>query len=114
MKRLFISQPFHGRGEEEIFRERENIEKIVRGIVDDDIEVIDQYHQDAPEDANRLFFLGNSIKLMGTADIVCFVDNWETAKGCAVEMKVCKKYNIPHIILADDGTYWTSSDGWVI
>ena len=103
MKRLFISQPYTGRTEEEVFKIREEVEEYVKDIILEDVEVIDQYHQDAPENAGRLFYLGNSIKLMGTSDIVCFTEDWKDAPGCRAEMTVCLEYGIPHIIIGSGG-----------
>ena len=98
MKRLFISQPFTGKTEEEVFVIRKTIEKSITELIGE-VEVIDQYHQDAPPNPGRLFYLGNSIKLMGSADIVCFSSDWKDAPGCRVEMSVCLEYGIPHMII---------------
>lgn len=98
--RLFISQPFTGKTEDEVFEIRKEVENYVKGFMGDNLEVIDQYHQDAPDDnPGRLFYLGNSIKMMGEADFVCFTSDWRDAPGCRVEMSVCLEYGIPHIIM---------------
>lgn len=99
MKRLFISQPFTGKTEEEVFVIRKKVEKFVVDFIGEEVEVIDQYHQDAPPNPGRLFYLGNSIKLMGTSDIVCFTSDWRDAPGCRVEMSVCLEYGITHLIM---------------
>lgn len=96
--KVFISQPFHGRSESEIMDERWRIvEKMLeRGYgVYGDIEVIDNYNKEnVPENAGRLWYLGDSIKLMDEADIVVFTSGWEEAKGCIIEREVALEYGI--------------------
>lgn len=109
-KKLFISQPFHGVSEEEILSERSRIIKYLDSshiylrntsmtINMLEWEVIDQYHvEDAPPDASRLWYLAHSIQLMSEADLVYFANGWNKAKGCLVEYKVARLYNIPYIV----------------
>lgn len=54
MKRLFISQPFTGKTEEEIFEIRKKVEKFVVDFIGEEVEVIDQYHQDAPPKSRQI------------------------------------------------------------
>ena len=72
MKKLFISQPMKGKTDEEILKEREKaIASAKRNFVEDEeIEVIDSFFQSAPADARPLWFLGKSLELLSTADIV--------------------------------------------
>lgn len=90
--KLFISQPFHGRTEKEIFEERAKIVKKVENIYQEKFEVIDQYHQTKPEGAGRLYYLSQDILMMEEADIIVFAPGWMNAKGCRVEREVCKSY----------------------
>lgn len=39
------------------------------------------------------WYLAKSIELMAGADIVFFVNNWESARGCSVERQVAEAYN---------------------
>lgn len=39
------------------------------------------------------WYLAKSIELMAKADLVFFVNNWKSARGCSVERKVAEAYN---------------------
>lgn len=105
--KLFIAQPMTGRSMNEI--------NMIRGIVTqafigslvmtnnfDSFEVLDQVNLPDPEGIEnmtrrekRLTYLGRSIQLLATADIVVFVGDWENAKGCVIEHGICVDYDIP-------------------
>lgn len=97
MKKLFISQPFRGRTEEEVFEERKKIHKIVEEIEKEEFLVIDQYHQIAPEGASRFYYLSQDILLMDTADLIAFSPDWGLAKGCRVEHELALAYDLKMI-----------------
>lgn len=60
-----------------------------------DVELIDNYnHDDAPENAGRLWHLGRSIQMMEEADAILFVIGWSRAKGCLVEYEVAVQYGL--------------------
>ena len=98
MKKVFISQPMKGRTNEEIFKEREEAIEIVKGIVKDDVEVIDSFFKGAPVDAKPMWFLGKSIELLSTADVAYFCNGWENARGCKIERECAEQYGIETII----------------
>ncbi len=98
MKKLFISQPMNGKTNEEIKVERERIIASVKGALHEDVEVIDSFFENAPHDANPLWFLGKSLQLLSTADVVYFAKGWEDARGCKIEHQCADEYNIPLII----------------
>lgn len=88
--KVFISQPFYGRTENEIMLEQKDIleefKNFIRWTSSTPIEVIDTYHSlDAPDGAGRLWYLGNSISLMDQADAVIFSKDYRNATGCVVE-----------------------------
>ena len=99
MIRVFISQPFSGKTEEDVMYQRDVIlEKLKRHLVDE-FTVIDQYHPKPPfeEDCcknERLWYLGNSIRLMSTADVIVFACDWKEALGCKAEMEIAQLYNM--------------------
>lgn len=97
MKKVFISQPFKGRTEEEVFRERDELVKIVKDTFGEEFEVIDQYHQTAPENANRFFYLSNDLLMMGEVDLIVFSPFWREANGCRIEHKLAELYDLPYI-----------------
>lgn len=91
--KVFISQPFHGKSEEEIMAKRKELVNKLERRYDEHIEVIDNYHkEDIPDGTGRLWFLGDSIKLMDEADLVVFAEDWECAKGCVIENQAAVLY----------------------
>lgn len=88
MKKLFISQPMNGKTNEQILEERQ---KAISSF-DDEIEVIDSFFKDAPHDATPLWYLGESIKLLGDADVVYFCKDWEKYRGCTIEHECAVLY----------------------
>lgn len=88
MKKLFISQPMNGKTNEQILEERQ---KAISSF-DDEIEVIDSFFKDAPHDATPLWYLGESIKLLGDADVVYFCKDWEKYRGCTIEHECAVRY----------------------
>lgn len=91
-KKLFISQPMANRTEEEIKFEKEKIIEEVRKIYGD-IDVIDSYIEDSPEDASGIWYLAKSIEMLDEADIVYFAYGWQLNRGCIIEHEVCKRYD---------------------
>lgn len=88
MKKLFISQPMNGKTNEQILEERQ---KAISSF-DDEVEVIDSFFKDAPRDATPLWYLGESIKLLGDADVVYFCKDWEKYRGCTIEHECAVRY----------------------
>lgn len=94
MKKLFISQPMKDKTDDEILKERENAIKKAEEKIGEPVEVIDSFFQSAPADARPLWFLGKSLELLSTADVVYFVDGWTEARGCRVEHLCAVEYGI--------------------
>lgn len=97
MKKLFISQPMRGKTDAEILAERSNAIQAAKDSVKDEIEVIDSFFQDAPVDATPLWYLGESLKLLATADVAYFAPGWDKARGCKIENLFAKEYGV-HVI----------------
>lgn len=101
MVKVFISQVMKGLSDEQIKLNRENVRTNVkqelesRGIKE--IEFIDtMIHDEPPEEVNiPVWYLGNSIKQLATADYAYFDDGWVAARGCKIEHSIAKAYNIP-------------------
>lgn len=89
---LFISQPFHGRTEEEIFEERRRILEKAKLLFGDAIDVIDQYHQEKPDGEGKLWYLSQDILMMEKATWVIFSPKWKEARGCRIEHMICEEY----------------------
>lgn len=98
MKKLFISQPMNGLSQKEILTQRQiAIESAIRLLGDDDVQVIDSYFPDAPDDATPLWYLGKALQLMSQADVAYFATGWQDARGCKIEHLCAVNYNIPII-----------------
>ena len=94
MKKLFISQPMKGKTDEEILKGREKAIESAKRHLGEDVEVIDSFFQSAPVDARPLWFLGKSLELLSTADVVYFAKGWENARGCKIENLCAIEYGI--------------------
>ena len=97
MKKLFISQPRRGKTDEEILAERERAIRIAEKQVGEPVEVIDSFFQSAPADAKPLWYLGESLKLLATADVAYFAKGWNEARGCKIEHTCVVEYNIDRL-----------------
>ena len=94
MKRLFISQPMKGKTNEEILAVRERAIESAERNLGEKVEVIDSFFQDAPVDANPLWYLAKSLELLSTADVAYFAKGWESARGCRIENTCAIEYGI--------------------
>ena len=94
MKKLFISQPMRGKTDEEILAVREKAIESAERNFGEPFEVIDSFFQSAPVGANSLWFLGKSLELLSTADVVYFAKGWENARGCRIENTCTIEYGI--------------------
>ena len=97
MKKVFISQPMRGKSDEEILAVREMAIKAAEEMIGEQVEVIDSFFQSAPADARPLWFLGKSLELMATADVVYFAEGWQEARGCRIEHECAVEYGIDRI-----------------
>lgn len=61
----------------------------------EEIEVIESFFEGAPADATPLWYLGESLKLLGTADFVVFAPGWQDYRGCRIEHDAAVAYGIP-------------------
>lgn len=104
---IFISQPMHGRSEEEIVKERKEIMQLL-GECNPykktwDLHIIDNLHHEniktwdyfPLERAGRLWNLGQSISQMADADLAVFAEGFACTNGCICEYDVAMMYDIP-------------------
>lgn len=95
MKRLFISQPMRDKTNEEILLTRAKAVESARNHLGEEVEVIDSFFQNIPEVENRpLWCLGESLKLLATADVAYFAKDWEKYRGCKIENQCAIEYGI--------------------
>lgn len=99
VKKLFISQPMKGKSDEEILAVREQAIKTAKEMIGCEVEVIDSFFQNAPADAKPLWCLGESLKLLSTADVAYFAEGWDEARGCKIEYECAKEYGIDRIAM---------------
>ena len=94
MKKLFISQPMKGKINVEIKKEREEAIRCAKEMMSDEVEVIDSFFENAPAEAKPLWYLGESLKLLSTADVAFFATGWKNARGCKIEHTCAQQYGI--------------------
>ena len=92
--KLFISQPMRGKTKEEILAVRERAIESAERNLGEKVEVIDSYFEDAPVDANPLWYLAKSLELLSIADVAYFAKGWEEARGCRIENTCAIEYGI--------------------
>lgn len=97
MKKLFISHPMRGKTNEEILAERQRVVEAAEYMLEEKFEVIDSFFKDAPADAKPLWYLGESLKLLSTADVAFFAKGWNEARGCRIEKMSAIEYGITAI-----------------
>ena len=93
--KLFISQPMRDKTDDEIKAERKRIvEQMQKCCPHEKIEVIESFFEGVPHDATPLWYLGESIKLLGQADYAYFAKGWENYRGCRIEHQCALEYDI--------------------
>ena len=93
-KKVMISQPMAGLDKDTIIEKRE----IARyKLLKAGYEVVDSF---ITEDANidiihgAVWYLSKSIEVMSKVDAVYFCDGWTDARGCLIEHRTAKYYNL--------------------
>lgn len=94
--KVFLSHPMHGKTREEVMKLRQKATAKVMALVGEDVEIINNYdHEDAPENAGRLWHLGRSIQQLGDADAVYLCGGFYHANGCLIEHIIARLYGVP-------------------
>lgn len=99
--KLFIAQPMSGVPDEEVEKIREKVTELMIDKYGSCVEIVDQFHipeeemPDEPLERPGIHLLGRSIQFLADVDHVVFVGDFLHAKGCCVELAVCKEYGIP-------------------
>lgn len=92
--KVFISQPMNDKSDEQILEERELAKAKLEALYTEPIEIIDSFFEEAPYDAKPLWYLGESLKLLGEADTAYFCKDWEKYRGCTIEHECAVRYGI--------------------
>ena len=98
VRKIFISQPMSNREEADILNERKFLITFAKDILEVDgftVEIIDSYLGDLYANHEPLWCLGESLKLLSTADGIILGPNWTTSRGCVIEHECAIKYDIP-------------------
>ena len=98
MKKLFISQPMRNKTNEEILAVREKAIKSAERELGEKVEVIESFLPDLFSKTHPLYCLGETLKLLSTADVVYFAKGWEEARGCKIEHTCAIEYDLPLVI----------------
>lgn len=99
--KIFIAQPMSGVPNEEVEKIRDHVSELMIKKFGSNIEIVDQFHvpeEDMPKESLErpgIHLLGRSIQFLADVDHVVFVGDFLHAKGCCVELAVCKEYGIP-------------------
>lgn len=93
--RIFISQPMNGMTDEQIKEVRNRTIEYIKAH-DDSATIIDSYiEEEPPKDCNQgIWYLGKSIELLASADMIWMVDGWQNAKGCILENEIACRYGL--------------------
>lgn len=97
--KVFFSQPFHNRTEEEIFAERRALVDWIERTWLTPVDIVDQYHQVRNDSLSKTLIMAQDILLMGMCDVILFHPDWHMSTGCKIEMDVANKYLLNWYIL---------------
>lgn len=89
-----ISQPMHGKSEDEIIKVRENATEFLES---QGYEVVDTYFEGewCSDGVLTLWFLAKSLEMMSKCDLVYLCKGWEKSRGCRLENEAALAYDIP-------------------
>lgn len=112
--KIYISQPMSFKSDKEVVKELVEAVTMAKirmfgptfGEFEPEVEVLNTT-SDANEydyaHASPLYFLGNSIQMMGQADVIVFAKGWMEDRNCRIERKVSYEYRLKVIDLDVEG-----------
>lgn len=119
VRRVFISVPISGRGEGEIAADIEEAKNAFLNFFalndgEEHFEFVSSFdlvQEEAPDNVMHepLWYLGNSVKILSTCDIILFARGANRAAGCKIEQNIAESYNIPDIFIYKKRE-WRTSD----
>ncbi len=95
MKKLFISQPMQGKGDQQILDERAEAIMKAQDLIGEEAEILETFYDDFGPEAKPLEFLARSIKDLAKADVAFFAKGWDERRGCKIEHQCAVDYGIP-------------------
>ena len=87
--KIFISQKMRDLTKEQILERRSQIIEYLSTQFKD-FEVIESVLD--PNEHCPLWYLGNSIELLSSADLAVFDTDWFKSRGCRIEFQCCVEY----------------------
>lgn len=107
VRRVFVSVPMSGRNEEDIKADIEEAKNVFLNFFalndgEEHFEFVNTFVQEnAPDKVmyEPLWYLGNSIKILSTCDIILFARGARRARGCSIEHRIAQSYGIPSIVI---------------
>ena len=97
---VFISQPMVGLANDELKKYRSKVlDMVKRRYPTEKIRFItNPLIANLPHDDNSIvWYLGESLKCIASANLVFFPKDWESDYICSLEHEICRFYNIPII-----------------
>ena len=98
VKKVFLVHDMNGYDKCDIELIRSAMKREVTKIANDENwipEFIDNYnHENVPDDAGRLWHLGESIKLLDKADYIVIPKAMSVNNGCIIEQIIARFYNL--------------------
>jgi hypothetical protein len=95
--KIFISMPMKAKSTEQVKIEMNKVfEDIKKKLPEAELlnSIIDDADKDIAinGDDSGIWYLGKSILILATADLVFFVNDWQNYRGCSIERKVASEY----------------------
>lgn len=111
--RVFISVPMNGRTEDAIKADIEEAKAAFSKFFGldfdvDCVEFVNSFVQEkAPDECrnDRIWYLGNSIKVLSTCDVILFARGCYKATGCEIESRIADCYRMPAVRICDKRKY---------
>lgn len=97
---IFISQRMNGKKDAEIGAYRQRVMDVLSKKFDGCVSfsILLEPLFDSP-----VYMLGESLKQLDNCKLAAFPEDWNEARGCAIEHLVCEKYGIPTILMNKTG-----------
>lgn len=108
--KVFISQPMKGLSKDEIVANRQKAIEVIKNNLGEVLIINSVLNRDelakngdfALSKNSRVYFLGESLKLLSQADCVVFMDGYKEMNGCLSEEFVARQYGIQSYQLIGD------------
>ena len=94
MKKVFISQPMHGKTNVQVRAARQRAQDIVQERLGEQVYVMDSFIERTLMSARSLWLLSKSLGELAYADLAFFAKGWEEARGCRIEHQCAEEYGI--------------------